>query len=267
MCQPDTKNREPALNGSEPLRKDEKERFCSAQRLWSCPRGNERGKHAELAETNTLPGCCGLQTAPSWRNQFPRRGRAGLSPPGPGSHLVAEIDEQHGLQEADEGDADLQGHTGEAPRGLSRCSSAPRPGEPLGGFTGGAELQAQLLCTPTKGCSPAQPTEGFFCPPRRCVTCEENPEGVSAGAQLLGSFPPPLNAIPRPRLVQELLFPPAHFAQAAPALQINHSQGLPMDLILGCCSTSLKKPHHQGVASGSSSSSHLHPFAPTSRQS
>lgn len=189
MCQPDTANSEPALNGSGFLRKQKKERFCSAKHLFSSPRGNGKGEHPEPAETsprqtNILPGRRRLQTARSRRDGFPRRGRAGLCPPAPGSHLVAEIDEQHGLQEADESDADLQGHTGEAPRALSRCRQWIRarraPPLPRGApGWGRAPSPAPLGShTPTQGCSPAQPTAAFFCPPKRCVTCKGNTERV-----------------------------------------------------------------------------------------
>lgn len=41
---------------------------------------------------------------------------------GRGAHLVAEIDEQHGLQKADQGDADLWAQMGRAAQG-----SAPVP--------------------------------------------------------------------------------------------------------------------------------------------
>lgn len=64
-------------------------------------------------------------------------------------------------------------------------------------------------------------------------------------------------------------FPTAQFVQAASALGISHSHGcshrhLSIDVILGCCSTSLEQPVTKKWPRAAVSTSHVHRCIPAS---
>lgn len=127
------------------------------------------------------------------------------------------------------------------PRGAPGWGRAPSPA-PLGSRT------------PTQGCSPARPTAAFFCPPKRCVTCKGNRVGLSCGSAV--SVLTPHRTQTRGHHWCRSCCSPLQFARAASALGISHSRGcshrhLSMDLVLGCCSTSLEQLHAKEMASGS----------------
>lgn len=122
-------------------------------------------------------------------------------------------------------------------------------------------------CTPSKGCSPARPTEGFFCPPKRCVTCKETPRGSELWP---GCFHPPKckpEAIPGSgvSLLHRLLEQPLHWKSAmAKGAATGTWQWIWFWVAAPHPSSS---PATKKRPQAAASSSHLHPSAPTSWQS
>lgn len=100
----------------------------------------------------------------------------------------------------------------------------PRAPPAPGGGTGGAEPPAQPLWAPAHPAGAAHlhgPQRGFPVHPKD-VGPAKIPRGDLSSAVRVFTSP---NANLRPSLTQELLLPPAQFAQAAPALEFSHSQG------------------------------------------